>query len=110
MKLFSDVFSGTEVISDSYPFKEVFDGVAVEVKSRMVVKGEDNIDIGCGNAFGGAGEQEAGGDQNVEKVIDIVDSFNYGETSFDKAGFDAYFKGYMKKLLGHLKNQKPDRV
>lgn len=53
MKLYSDIFSGTEVISDSYPSTEIFDGVAIEVKSRMVVKGEDNVDIGCGNAFGG---------------------------------------------------------
>jgi len=53
MKIFQDVFNDEEVISDSYKFTEVFGGVAVEVKSRMVVKGEENIDVGCGNAFGG---------------------------------------------------------
>lgn len=68
----------------------------------MVVKGEEKVDIGCGNAFGG-GEEEEAGNEEVEKVIDVVDSFQYGETSFDKAGFVAYFKGYMKKLLGYLK-------
>lgn len=29
MKLYSDVFSNTEIISDSYPFKELYEGVAV---------------------------------------------------------------------------------
>ncbi len=68
----------------------------------MVVKGEDNVDIGCGNAFGGTNEQgqeQGNGGAPVEKVNDIVDSFHYEETSFDKAGFQGYFKGYMKKLL-----------
>jgi hypothetical protein len=48
-----DVFSEEEIISDGYNIKPLFDGVGGEVDSRLVVKGEDNIDIGCGNAFGG---------------------------------------------------------
>ena len=110
MRLYSDIWTDTEVISDSYPFKEVFEGVAVEVKSRMIVKGDEKVDVGCGNAFGGGGEEEDMGNAEVEKVIDLVDSFNYQETGFDKAGFVSYFKGYMKKLLTHLKEHKPDRV
>jgi hypothetical protein len=56
MKIFTDAFSGAEIISDSYPITELYDGVIYEVKSNMLVKGEDNIDIGCGNAFAGEGE------------------------------------------------------
>lgn len=41
---------------------------------------------------------------------DIVDAFHYEETSFDKAGFQATFKVYMKKLVGYLTKEKPDRV
>jgi hypothetical protein len=46
----------------------------------MVVKGEDNVDIGCGNAFGGTneeGEEASTGGNPVEKVNDIVDAFHY---------------------------------
>jgi hypothetical protein len=39
MKIFQDLFTGDELISDSYKFTEVFEGVGAEVKSRMVVKG-----------------------------------------------------------------------
>lgn len=53
MKIFQDIFSDEELISDSYKMVEVFDGVAVEIQSRMVVKGDVNVDVGCGNAFGG---------------------------------------------------------
>ncbi len=43
----------------------------------MVVKGNEDVDIGCGNAFGGAGEEEQVGGAPVEKVIDLVDAFQY---------------------------------
>lgn len=58
MKLYSDVFTGTEVLSDSYKITLEYEGVIGKVKARMIVKSEDDVDIGCGNAFGGAGEEE----------------------------------------------------
>lgn len=76
----------------------------------MVIKKEGDVDIGCGNAFGGAGEDEGTGGAPVEKVCDIVDAFHYEETSMDLAGFNAYFKAYMKKVLGYLSEKNPDRV
>ena len=37
-----------------------------QVESAMTVKGADNVDIGCGNAFGGDEEVV---DDSVEKVF-----------------------------------------
>jgi hypothetical protein len=113
MKIFQDIFNNEELLSDSYPTVETFEGTIYEVRSRMVVKGEDVIDVGCGNAFGGVNEDEEQGGSGgapVEKVNDLVDAFQYGETSMDVDGFKDYFKGYMKKLLAHLKANKPERV
>ena len=56
MKIFQDIFSESEIISDSYKMDMTFDGVIGEIKSRLVVKKEGDVDIGCGNAFGGGGE------------------------------------------------------
>lgn len=65
-------------MSDGYKFVMDYDDVICKVKARMVAKTEDDVDIGCGNAFGGNGEEEqGGGDPNVPKVIDLVDSFQY---------------------------------
>lgn len=72
-----DFTTGTEVLSDSYKITYEYEGVIGSVKSRMVAKTEDNVDIGCGNAFGGAGEEEQAGGAPVEKVIDLVDAFGY---------------------------------
>lgn len=80
MKLFMDIFSDEEIISDSYPHTEPeeFHGVIWKIKSRWITKGGDeNIDIGCGNAFGGGGEEEQAGGEELEKALDIVDSFGY---------------------------------
>jgi|688.fasta_scaffold238674_2 hypothetical protein len=56
MKLYSDVFTNTEILSDSYKQEIIHEGTVFKVKSRLVAKKEDDVDIGCGNAFGGAGE------------------------------------------------------
>lgn len=64
---------------------------------------------GRGNEFGGGGEDEAVDDQ-VEKVIDIVDSFHLGETSFTKADYTTAIKAYMKRIKAHLEAKNPDRV
>jgi len=55
MKLYTDAFSGTEVLSDGYKIVFEYEGVIGKVKSKMVNKTEGDVDIGCGNAFGGAG-------------------------------------------------------
>ena len=52
------------------------------VESKNIPKGEDNVDIGCGNEFGGGGEEEAV-DPNIEMVNNIVDSFKYTQTTLD---------------------------
>lgn len=76
MRLYVDAFSGDEIISDSFNLTMVFEDVGAEIKSKFIIKKEDNVDIGCGNAFGGTGEEEKA-DENVEKVLDVVDCFHY---------------------------------
>lgn len=108
MLVYTDIFSHEEIISDSYEMKWVFDNVGVEIESKYITKGEENIDIGCGNAFGGGGDDE--GDAEVEKVLDLIDAFRYQSTSFTKGQFTSYVKGYMKKVKEYLAEKKPERV
>ncbi len=110
MKIYQDVFTDEEIISDSYKMVESFGGVAVEVLAKLIAVGGEDIDIGCGNAFGGGGEEEGAAGEGVEKVLDVIDTFKYEVTAFTKADFTAYFKGYMKKVLDYLGEKKPERV
>ena len=109
MKVYYDIINDDELLSDSYKIELLFNGVGGEVKSRMVVKGGEDIDIGRGAEFGGAEADEAVEDK-AEKVIDIVDAFRYTETSFSKADYTTYIKNYMKKVKAYLEKEKPDRV
>lgn len=68
----------------------------------MVVPKEVEVDVGCGNAFGGNNEEgeEAGGkEEPVMKVNDLIDGFKFEETNMDKPAFQAYIKGYLKKMM-----------
>lgn len=45
MKVWKDILSGDEMVSDSYPHTETFDGACLEVKSRLITK-KANEDYG----------------------------------------------------------------
>jgi len=51
MRLFLDAFSDEEILSDGYNLQFKFEDACAEVDSKMIVKGGEDIDIGCGNAF-----------------------------------------------------------
>ena len=72
------------------------------VESKNIPKGDDNVDIGCGNEFGGGGEEDAV-DPNIEMVNNIVDSFKYTQTTLDGAGFKSWLKDYMGAILEKMK-------
>lgn len=93
-----------EVISDSYKFEypPEFEGAVIEVQSKMVIPKGVEVDIGCGNAFGGTNEDEEGGAGNEEpvlKVNDLIDGFKYEESNMDKPQFQAYIKEYLKRMM-----------
>jgi len=75
MIVYKDVISGDEAISDSYKVAHVVENGEevpglIEADSALVAVGVGDIDIGCGNAFGGAGDDE-GADDSVEKENNI---------------------------------------
>jgi hypothetical protein len=107
MRIYQNLDSDIDIISDGYKLKalEEYDGVITEVESKMIVKGDVNVDVGCGNALGGKNEDEeegAGGEAPPEKVNDLIDHFQYQETGLDKAGVMAWMKEYGKKIADKL--------
>jgi hypothetical protein len=84
MIVYKDIITGDEMISDSYKLGPVMEGGEevpglMEVESSQVAVGGGDVDIGCGNAFGGTGEDE-GVDDSVERENNISGArggFNY---------------------------------
>ncbi|KAK4169316.1 Mss4-like protein [Cladorrhinum sp. PSN259] len=94
MLIYKDIISGDELLSDSYDLKDI-DGVAYEADCAMITEGAVEIDIG---ANASAEETEEALEDTTVKVNNIVHSFRLQSTSFDKKGYLAYLKGYMKAV------------
>jgi len=115
MKVYQDLFTGDELISDSYaqlaPFgDEGLLDVAFEVKSKKIAKGEENFGIAHNLDEDAEGDAAEGGDTAVETVVDVVDKFKYSSTSYTKADFLNYIKQYSVRVKEHLSKTHPDRV
>lgn len=118
MRVYFDVFSGDELLSDSYPMVSLHNDVVFEVQGTWTTKGGEKIDIGRSEAtFAIAGaEREEGGEEEdkvedvAERVIDIIDKFSLNETQYTKKEYTTYIKAYMQKLKKHLAENNPERV
>ncbi|KAI1212433.1 translationally-controlled tumor protein [Annulohypoxylon truncatum] len=102
MIIFRDALteSKDELLSDSFKLKEV-DGIAYEADCAMIEIGAVDVDTG---ANASAEEADEGIDDSAQKVNNIIHSFRLQPTSFDKASYLSYLKGYMKRLAKHLKD------
>ena len=112
MKVWIDVFSGDEMVSDSYKSKLIFNDACLEVQCKYVtVGGAEDIDIGAGNAFGGGEEADAGGDDGGVTAINVVHGMQLQEATLSKKDTMALLKAYLKRVVEHLKEKgKDDRI
>ena len=102
MKVWKDVFSGDEMVSDSYKFALIYNDACLEVQAKFVTKGSDNIKI--------AADDESDHEEG-ETVINVVDAHKLNETTLSKKDCMTMLKAYLKRVVGFLKeNGKEDRV
>lgn len=110
MKVFIDIFSGDEVLSDGVEFNEEYEGTILSVTSKMVVADDaGNVDIGCGNEFGGNEDDGEPNDPNVEKVNNVISSYNLSEYFGSKKDLMALFKERITQMKEKLKDE-PERL
>merc|ERR1711918_20254 len=102
MKVWKDVWTGDEMVSDSYPMTLLFDDACLEVKAKYQTKGSDFVAIA-------ADDEDDGGEG--ETVIDVVDAHKLNEITVTKKDAMGLVKALMKRTVQHLKeNGKEDRV
>lgn len=107
MIVYTCKLTGDEFLSDSFPLLEVTDaeGNVIDglmmTTSKQIPKSDDDVDIGCGNAFGG--DEPAAADPNVEMVNNVVDKFSYTQTELSATQFKSWLKEYMGALLEKMK-------
>lgn len=107
MIVYRDIISGDEMLSDAFKLIQVTeDGVAIDglmyCESKNISKNDD-VDVGCGNAFGGGGEEDGGGvDSTVQTVNNVIDGFQYNEMPFSSA---SEFKGFLKDYFNRIREK-----
>ncbi|KAI9838081.1 MAG: hypothetical protein M1819_006236 [Sarea resinae] len=107
MIIFKDIITDDEVISDSYPMKEV-DGIVYEIECKMITKGGENFDIGANPSAEGGEDEDV--DEAKQQVIDVVDAFRLEKADFiaDKKAYLTQLKTYMKKVKEAMKKKGAD--
>ena len=113
MKIFKDVLTGDEMLSDTFQMTSEYDDAILKVPSKNRPKDDlGDVDVGCGNAFGGGEEeQQQAPPEGVEMVLDVVANSQLKQVNMSKKEFMAYIKDYFKKLIAYMEeNGKKDRV
>ena len=76
------------------------------VESKMISKNDGDVDVGCGNAFGGGGGDDEGVDNTAQQVNNVMDSFQYTETQIGgPADFKSWIKEYMNAIVEKLREK-----
>jgi hypothetical protein len=74
-------------------------------ESKNIVKNADDVDVGCGNAFGSGGEEDGGVDSTAQTVNNVIDGFQYTETQLGASDFKAWIKDYMNAVVTKLREK-----
>jgi len=75
-------------------------------ESKMITKNADDVDVGCGNAFGSGGGEEEGVESSVSTVNNVIEGFQYTETQIGTAtDFKSWIKDYMNAVVLKLREK-----
>ncbi|KAI0128382.1 translationally-controlled tumor protein, partial [Xylariales sp. AK1849] len=93
-----DIATDSELLSDSFPMKEV-DGILYEVECAMITVGGESFDTGA-NASAEEGGEDL--DDNVKKVNNIIHTFQLQDIPLTKADYKNHVKSFIKKVKKHM--------
>nr|ACU13211.1 unknown [Glycine max] len=107
MLVYQDLLTGDELLSDSFRYNEIENGMLWEVEGKWVVKGA--VDVGIGANPSAEGGEDEGVDDAAVKVVDIVDTSRLQEQpAFDKKQFVTFMKRFIKNLTPKLDAEKQE--
>ncbi|KAI9675777.1 MAG: hypothetical protein M1817_001144 [Caeruleum heppii] len=105
MIIYKDIITGDEIISDSYPMKEI-DDVVYEVDCKMITVGGEDFQLeGANPSAEGEDADDGAGGSGGERKLEIEHAFQLEklEGGMDKKTYTNHIKTYMKKVKEALK-------
>ena len=108
MILYRCKITGDELFSDSFPMIEK-ENFFYEITGKNInISNEIDPSLIGGNES--AETPSEGTADAVETKINVIFNHNLQPTQFDKKSYQAYIKGYIKKLLDKIKEEKGDEA
>ncbi|XP_077584235.1 translationally-controlled tumor protein homolog [Stigmatopora nigra] len=107
MIIYKCILTNDEMFSDVYPIKET--PTFYEVDGKYISESQDIDD----SLIGGNASAEDRGESNeasIQSGVNIILCHKLQETSFDKKGYVAYVKDYLKAIKAKLLETHPERV
>ena len=110
MKIFKDVITGDEMLSDTFQMTIEYEDAIIKVPSKNRPKDALIVDVPNNDEQEGE-DNNAQGNEPVEMVLDVVANSELKQVNMSKKEFMAYIKDYFKKVIAYLEeNGKADRV
>ena len=110
MRIFKDVITGDEMLSDIFEISLAYEDAIIKVQSKNRPKDVLHTDIESEPIEGEQPQQDPGAEP-VEMVLDVVANSELKPVNMSKKEFLAYIKEYFKKIVTYLeKNGKKDRI
>ena len=110
MKIFKDVITGDEMLSDTFQMTIEYEDAIIKVPSKNRPKDALIVDVPNNDEQEGE-DNNAQGNEPVEMVLDVVANSELKQVNMSKKEFMAYIKDYFKKVIAYLeKKKKKDRV
>lgn len=110
MLIYKCIFTGAEVLCDEGRPVQV-DGAMFTVKGRMIELGEENFGIASNvDEDAEEGATAEGTESKKKKICDVIHNNRLQESTFDKASYMAYIKGYMQNLMAKMKEGGADEA
>lgn len=114
--LFKDRFIGTDMFSVAQPYQLMADNDAIFVvqSAAITMSAGGDIDVGCGDAFGGAvnddGEGAAAPATGSTTVNNVIDTYGLIEVTQTKKSLMEWAKPYLARVKAELEKSSPERV
>ncbi|KAM6934349.1 translationally-controlled tumor protein homolog [Xenentodon cancila] len=109
MIIYRCIISGDEMFSDVYKVKESENGIFYIVEGKTISRTE-GFDDSLISANASAEEASESNESATVSGVDIILNHKLQETGFDKKGYLAYIKEYLKAVKVKLQETNPDRV
>lgn len=102
MIIYKDIITGDELFTDSNKVTLV-DDCLYEVLCTFVTRKQGNVVLAGSNPSAEGEDGDEGTDEQVESGLDVVLNQRLMPTTFTKADYKTYIKGYVRELLIKLK-------